>query len=289
MNAMLQPCAAIAAIRSGAADLAQGHARAHARQQSLQQAQHESAGIRAFVAWFAARRAAGELTMSGDHMIDVLPVLSRRFCIGLNGGRYYIGMPPEAREWFTSMPWLHATVGTASRSLSLVCERSRVPGAELREFALNFELPVPSIVKMLSCYHYLDVRWIEHTGEVREDGTQSVRVGREVVMTLDIRVIALGGGFTEVLDGRNPNGHQNRAKISERARPTTSSIPGPFTLDAPTTPPHRPDAIASRGEQLTPPPAQALPVQSAFAVPFGLRPLPAPLAAAAKPALAWRD
>jgi hypothetical protein len=282
MDAMDQPCAAVAAIRAGAEDLAHAHARAHSRQQQQRQIQLDISGIRAFVAWFTARRAAGEVTMSSDRMIDVLPALSRRFCIGLNDARYYIGLPPEAREWFTTMPWLHATVGTASKSLSLVCERSRAPGAELREFALNFELPVAGIVKMLCCYHYLDVRWIEHTGDIRPDGTQPVRVGRDVVMTLDIRVVSQGGGFVEILDGRDPNGMQNRSAVARGPRPSSDASRNPFAVNAPTALLRRPDAIGPRGDpQLT---ARAPFGEPALPVPFGLKPLQPPFAHAGKDA-----
>lgn len=169
-----------------------------------------SQGARAFSSWFATQRAAGEIVMSADKMLSVQPNLSSQFCVGLFESRYYLGLPADVLTWFRDMPWLHAALLRATSSLSLVCERTRLPDVTLPEFSLNFDVGSPAIIRSLAHYHYLDVRAIKKAAVQRPDGRRDIEVSRDVLMTLDIRVVSGVETFRDLLDGRDANGFSNR-------------------------------------------------------------------------------
>lgn len=192
-----------------------------------------SAGVRAFMSWFARQRQSHALVMSSDRMLDVQPSLSGRFSIGLLDMRYYIAIPEDCREWFFEMPWLHAAVSRDSSVLSLVCERSRVPDASLPEFAMNFNTDCASMLKMLSNYHYLDVRLVTGASRVDKAGCRSVSVSKDVFMTLDIRVVQGERTFDALLDGRRADGFSTRSVTRAKA---PSYHLKPLDVDPPSTP-----------------------------------------------------
>lgn len=204
---------AMAAIKARRDSLARQSAKADAEEAHRLARAQASAGVKAFTAWFNKHRAMGEIVMSGDRMLDVQPALSNRFCIGMFDMRYYLGIPAECEDWFRELPWLHAVIGRDASSLSLVCERSRLPEVTLPEFSLNFEVGAFGMLKMMSNYHYLDVRLITQAASERADGGRSIHIGRDVLMTLDIRVVPGERTFTALLDGRKADGFQNRAVL----------------------------------------------------------------------------
>jgi hypothetical protein len=183
-----------------------------------------SQGVRAFSSWFAKERAAGEIVMSADRMLNVQPTLSARFCVGLFESRYYLGLPEDVVPWFRDMPWLHAALIRATSSLSLVCERTRLPDVTLPEFSLNFDVGSPAIVKSLSHYHYLDVRAIRKAATDRPDGRRDIEVARDVLMTLDIRVVTGAETFRDLLDGREAHGFSNRHPFQVFERRVTDGV-----------------------------------------------------------------
>lgn len=187
--------------------LAKRHASRADDETREQRHEQESAGIRAFLAWFKRQRAAGTITMPSEDMLDVQPELSREFCVGIHDMRYFIGIPRECVEWFFELPWLHAAISTAASRLSLVCERVRAPGLEVPAFALNFTVHPESYIKGMAHYHYLDVRVVD----IHQQEESRYAISREVYMTLDIRSVSTERSFRAVLDGRLADGFQNRS------------------------------------------------------------------------------
>lgn len=171
--------------------------------------EQDAAKLRAFSAWFGRERSEGNIVMSGENMLDVGPALSRRFTIGMHDMRYFIGIPQDVKEWFSAMPWLHVALPRGSAALSLVCERVRYPGASMPEFALTFEVAAAALIKMLSNYHFIDVREIVPSSK-EDQAAGVVYIGRDVLMTLDIRVVDGGQTFLTLLDGRTADGLQRR-------------------------------------------------------------------------------
>lgn len=190
-------------------------------------------GVRAFMAWFGRQRKANGVVMSGEHMLDVQRGLSNRFAIGLLDMRYYIAIPEDCRDWFFELPWLHAAIGRDCSMLSLVCARPQIPDVSLPEFSMNFETECEAMLKMMSNYHYLDVRLVTGASEPLANGNRAVGVSKDVFMTLDIRVISGERTFVALLDGRKANGFENRSITSAKA-PTKRLKP--LDVDLPRTP-----------------------------------------------------
>ena len=190
-------------------------------------------GVRAFMVWFGKQRKSQSVVVSGEHMLDVQKSLSDRFSIGLLDMRYYIAIPEDCRDWFFELPWLHVAIGRDSSMLSLVCARPRIPGVSLPEFSMNFDTECAPMLKMMSNYHYLDVRILTGTPEVLPNGNRQVGVSKDVFMTLDIRIIAGERTFVALLDGRKANGFDNRSITSAKA---PSKRLKPLDVDPPRTP-----------------------------------------------------
>ena len=190
-------------------------------------------GVRAFMAWFGKQRKSQGVVVSGENMVDVQRSLSDRFAIGLLDMRYYIAIPEDCRDWFFELPWLHAAIGRNNSMLSLVCARPRVPNVTLPEFSMNFDTECAPMLKMMTNYHYLDVRLITGTSARLASGNREVSVSKDVFMTLDIRVIAGERTFVALLDGRKANGFENRSVTSAKA---PSKRLKPLDVDLPRTP-----------------------------------------------------
>ena len=190
-------------------------------------------GVRAFMVWFGVQRESQSVVSVGDCQLDIQKGLSDRFSIGLLDMRYYIAIPEDCRDWFFELPWLHVAIGRNSSMLSLVCARPRIPGVSLPEFSMNFDTQCASMLKMMSNYHYLDVRILMGATEVLSNGSRQVAVSKDVFMTLDIRVIAGERTFVALLDGRKANGFDNRSITTAKA-PTRRLKP--LDLDLPRTP-----------------------------------------------------
>ncbi|ABM96842.1 hypothetical protein [Methylibium petroleiphilum] len=176
--------------------------------------------------------------MSSENMLDVGPALGGRFNIGMHDMRYFIAIPQDVKEWFSAMPWLHVALTRGGTALSLVCERLRHAGAFTPEFALNFEVISPKLIKALANYHFLDVREIVPSSREDQDAGV-VHIGRDVLMTLDIRVVDGGQTFLALLDGRSaePSRHRPLHGGLERGpldggdrsmKPRSRGIPGTF-------------------------------------------------------------
>jgi hypothetical protein len=190
-------------------------------------------GVRAFMAWFGRQRQSQGVVMASQHMLDVQKSVSDRFSVGLLDMRYFIAIPEDCRDWFFEMPWLHAAIGRDNSVISLVCARSQVPDVTLPEFSLNFDTGVPAMLKMMSNYHYLDVRLITGAPTQLSGGRRAISVSKEVHMTLDIRVISGERTFANLLDGRRPNGLDSRSVTTAKA-PTRQLKP--LDIDPPRTP-----------------------------------------------------
>jgi hypothetical protein len=144
----------------------------------------EAVAAREFMAWFQRQRHEGGIAMPAENVLEVLPSLSRSFCIGLHDLRYFIGVPRELVRWFFDLPWLCAEVGAETSLLSLHCRRSHAAAAPLPAFTLNFDVQPPGYLAGLVHYHFLDVRAID---AIPANGGP-FGISREVYMTLDIRV-----------------------------------------------------------------------------------------------------
>jgi hypothetical protein len=220
-------------IKSRRDAIAEQQSKVNREELSRDKALERSQGVRAFMAWFAQERAKGNLVMSGDHLIDVQPDLSKRFNFGMANMRYFIALPEESMKWFFELPWLHVAIARDSSSLSLVCARSRIGDLHLPEFAMNFETKALPMLRMMCNYHYLDVRAQLGQPHVDESGKRVMAIGRDVLMTMDIRVISGERTFEALLDGKAANGFSVRSI-------TRAKVPGhrlkPLDLDIPKTP-----------------------------------------------------
>lgn len=148
------------------------------------EAQSMDVAVRAFTEWFQRQRRLGGVAMPGDGVLDVQPNLSREFCIGLHGMRYFIGVPKDCMPWFAELPWSHVEVAASCAVLSLKCGRSSVARTLLPAFSLNFEVQPASYTQALLHYHFLDVRAIE---KVPTAGGP-FEISREVYVTLSVAV-----------------------------------------------------------------------------------------------------
>ena len=192
-----------------------------------------SNGVRAFMKWFGGQRKSHGIVMTSDTMLQVQDDLRSQFSVGMYDMRYFLAIPFECRDWFCEMPWLHVAISNSNSVLSLVCERSRLPEVSLPEFALNFSIESKGIIKMMSNYHYLDVRIITEKQSVDNTGRQKILVSRDVYLTMDIRVVGGEGTFLSLLDGRNPYGFKNRSVTTAKApTPRAKAV----DLDVPKTP-----------------------------------------------------
>lgn len=143
-------------------------------------------GAVGFQNWFMRQRAAGELVMSSDRVLEVQPGLSKTFCIGLFGERYYMGIPLDFCAIFSGLPWEYASIDIAKSSFTLYCGGD--PDISLVPFSLLFQVSPVSILRYLSNYHYIDVRSANLGENEPSQGARGVLVGRTVLSTLDIRV-----------------------------------------------------------------------------------------------------
>lgn len=221
-------------IHSRRDSLAIEHAAATRRLESDESKAFASTGALAFTRWFSDQRSARRVVMSSPHIIDVQPELSSCFAIGIYEHRYYLAIPEQVWPWFSDMPWLHVAIQRNGSVLSLVCERVKTPLVNLPAFALKFETGCASRLKLMTSYHYLDVRRL--VPMQGEPGGERVALSRDVVMALDIRVLDDVEGFDALLDGRTPHGYNNRsaAPVVLRSAPVpTASVPIHERIDAP--------------------------------------------------------
>lgn len=165
------------------------HQRLHesADQARARAVEREVAAFRAFGAWFRRQHADGGLAVPADGVLNVLPALSRHFCVGMYDLRYFIGVPREFMTWFQDLPWSHIEVAAEESCLSARCKRSQAPGANLPAFALNFDVQPPGYTQALVHYHFLDVRAID---PVPAKGG-AFHISREVYLTLPVRIPAV--------------------------------------------------------------------------------------------------
>lgn len=152
----------------------------------------EAAAVRAFSAWFGRQHTSGGIAASDGGVLDILPSLSRQFCVGLHDLRYFIGVPKECMCWFADLPWSRVEVASDSGSLSIRCKQAKAPGVVLPAFALRFDVRPPGYTRALLHYHYLDVRAIDSI----PSSAGNFHISREVYQTLNIRVLAAGSART---------------------------------------------------------------------------------------------
>lgn len=167
--------------------------------------------VRAFSQWFAEQRKTGSLLLPSESMLDVQASLSSRFSIGMHDLRYFIGIPSEIKDWFTALPWMHVAIPRGGSNLALVCESLRWSGGAMPAFALNFEVNCLGALRMLEHYHYLDVREVMPATK-DEAAAGTVRIGRDVLGTFEIRIVTGARTFQSVLDGRKADSQMSRAR-----------------------------------------------------------------------------
>lgn len=146
--------------------------------------ERESSALRAFSAWFRKQHADGGVAVPAEGVLNVLPGLSKSFCVGMYDLRYFIGIPREFMNWFQDLPWAHLEVAPGISRISLLCRPSKVTGATLTSFALNFDVQPAGYTQALLHYHFLDVRAIDPMPA--QGGT--FRLSREVYLTLPVRI-----------------------------------------------------------------------------------------------------
>lgn len=169
-------------------------------------------GARAFASWFAQQRKERGIVMSTSSMLDVQPSLLSQFSIGLHDMRYFVAIPDSCKVWFRSLPWMHVAVSRNSSVLSLVCDRTVTHEITLPEFSMNFPVACEGVTRMLTNYHYLDVRVITGAPIAGPSGSRQIMVGREVFMTMEIRVTSGDADFDDLLDSRTISGGAGHTK-----------------------------------------------------------------------------
>lgn len=146
--------------------------------------ERESSALRAFGTWFKKQHAGGGVAVPAEGVLNVLPGLSKSFCVGMYDLRYFIGVPREFMSWFQDMPWSCLEVVAGVSRISLRCRPSKAAGATLSSFALNFDVQPAGYTQALLHYHFLDVRAIDPMPA--EGG--AFRISREVYLTLPVRI-----------------------------------------------------------------------------------------------------
>lgn len=142
-----------------------------------------SAAIKAFSDWFQGQHKAGHISIPTPGVMRVLPVLSSRFCIGLQDFRYFMGIPVDCFDWFPALPWRYVAVSPGSPTLSLICDEASAGGLKLPAFTLQFEVKAEDYTRFLSNYLFIDIRAV-----VASDTDPGVfRISREVYAALPVR------------------------------------------------------------------------------------------------------
>lgn len=170
--------------------------------------------LASFQKWIAGCIAAGTLRASSPQLLDVQPELSRQFMLGSYDARFFVGVPASVDGWFFDAPWLHLALRRGHPGISLVCERFRSATGSVPGFALNFESVPEEIVNFMANHHYVDVRRVM----VDPQDPERRSVTTTVAMTMEIRVITEEKDFVALLDGRTPDGFQNRSVFRRPGR-----------------------------------------------------------------------
>ncbi|MFK4705867.1 hypothetical protein ABIC83_002706 [Roseateles asaccharophilus] len=141
-----------------------------------------SLAARGFARWFKEQHDAGQIALPVEGMLAVQPDLSSKFCIGLHGHRYFIGVPKTWCDWFSALPWACISVDPSTGRVAFVCREVNVPGLVIPAFSLSFDVNPAGYSQALAHYHFLDIRAVE---PIR--GSTALSISREVHFTASIR------------------------------------------------------------------------------------------------------
>jgi hypothetical protein len=170
--------------------------------------------LASFQKWISGCIASGSLRASSPQLLDVQRELSCQFMLGSFDARFFVGVPSSVEGWFFDAPWLHLALRRGHPGISLVCERFRSATGSVPGFALNFESVPEDIVNFMANHHYVDVRRV--VVDPRDPERRAVTT--TVAMTMEIRVITAEKDFVALLDGRTPDGFQNRSVFKRPGR-----------------------------------------------------------------------
>ncbi len=156
--------------------------------------------------WLLGLRREGRAHTVDTMVVDIDEHASKRFCLGVSGGRVFLGVQAIELEWFGHLPWLHCAVRKGGSTISLVSEGTVSGNAEIPCFAISLHAGGADRVALLTRCPYLDVREIT----VGKSGA-AIGVSRRVLTTIDVVLTKDDSTLEGLMAGRTPSGFTNHS------------------------------------------------------------------------------
>lgn len=120
----------------------------------------------------------------GQAITLIHSAVAKRFCLGNidrpGFSEVFLGVPPDAIEWFPRLPWFHVAIVRGSSRLNFLCEHIAATDLTLAPFSLSLTASSPSSIQCLLTRKTIKVR------QVRPNGHGGFEIGDHVLCAIDV-------------------------------------------------------------------------------------------------------
>lgn len=153
--------------------------------------------IGSFQSWLLNLRRKKLAVNIGIGVISIAEVVTSRFCIGLAGGRIFLGVQADELDWFSGLPWLHVALKKGSPNINIVNEETTLQGVTLPYFCLSLSTGNQDKIGLICKKRFVDVR------EIKMDSSGHVTgVSTTVARTIPVVMVESDENLNCLLAGR---------------------------------------------------------------------------------------